>query len=392
MTHDTASTTARWVGVGHVDGLDGATAGRQAVRDALAGRVPAIVILFSSIGYDLEALVGAAADELPEGTPLAGCTTAGELSGDGPTTSGVVAIAIGGDGIEAAVSVGEGASRDQRGAGATAATAVLGLGQPNRALLLFSPGLVPHQEEIVRGAYALTGATVPILGGTAGDGLRRTGSFQLVGDRVLTDAVVGVGIGSNGPIGLSMRHGWRKIGEPMAVTTVDGSHVHLLNDRPALDVYLERLGAPPETYEDPGALNRFALLHPLGLERVNGEDIRVPGEVDYETRTIICTAEVPPGALVWLMEGDETSVIESAALACEEACGRLGGAEPIGAIVFDCVGRRLVLGDMLDKEADTIASSLGDVPFGGFFTYGEIARARGSSGVHNETFVVMVLA
>lgn len=392
MTHEAASAATRWVGVGHIDGLDGATAGRRAVQDALAGRVPAVVILLCSFGYDLEALLGAVVAELPEGTPLVGCTTAGELSGQGPTTSGVVAIAIGGEGIEAAVSVGEGASKDQRGAGAAAATSVLGLGQPNRALLLFTPGLVAHLEEIVRGAYALTGATVPILGGAAGDGLTRTGSYQLAGGRVLTDAVVGVGIGSSGPIGLSMRHGWRKVGEPMAVTTVDRSRIHLLDDRPALDVYLERLEAPPETYEDAGAFNRFALVHPLGLERVNGEDIRVPGEADYASRSLICTAEVPPGALVWLMEGDEISVIESAALACEEARGRLGGAEPIGAIVFDCVGRRLVLGAKLDKEADAIASSLGNVPFGGFFTYGEIARARGSSGVHNETFVAMVLA
>ena len=92
------------------------------------------------------------------------------------------------------------------------------------------------------------------------------------------------------------------------------------------------------------------------------------------------------------MEGDDVSVLESAAEACEEARTRLGGASPIGAIVFDCVGRRLVLGAGLAKEADAVTGALDGAPFGGFFTYGEIARARGSSGVHNETFVVVVFA
>ena len=269
---------------------------------------------------------------------------------------------------------------------------MLDLEKPNRVLLLLTPGLVAHQEEIVRGAYSRTGATVPILGGAAGDSLTLAGSFQLAGGEVRRDAVVGIGIGSDGPISLSTRHGWRKVGEPMTVTTSDGSRLELLDDQPALDVYLERLGAPAAAYGDAGALNQFALVHPLGLERLNGEDIRVPGEVDYEQRSLICTAEVPPGALVWLMEGDDISVLESAAGACEEARSRLGGAEPVGAIVFDCVGRRLVLGAGLAKEADAVAGALGPAPFGGFFTYGEIARARGSSGVHNETFVVAVFA
>lgn len=383
----------RWMGVGHAERGDAiATAARAAVDEAVAGRSPALVLVFAAIAGDLDGLVAEVVAAVPEGTPVAGCTTAGELSGRGTTEEGVVAVALGGEGIEAAVSVGAHASTDQRGAGAAAAASVLGLRKPNRALLLLTPGLVAHLEEIVRGAYGLAGATVPIIGGAAGDSLTLSGSFQFTGGAVQRDAVVGIGIGSDGPIGWSMQHGWHRTGEPMTVTTSNGARLEMLDDRPALDAYLERLGAPAETYEDAAALNRFALVHPLGLERVSGEDIRVPGEVDYDERALVCTAEVPPGALVWLMEGDEVSVFESAARACEQARERLGGEAPIGAIVFDCVGRRLVLGTSLAKEAEAVAGALGDVPFGGFFTYGEIARARGSSGVHNETFVVMVLA
>jgi len=392
MTDDVMGTGQRWMGVGHGEGEDGPSVVQAAITEAIEGRTAAVVILFVSLGHDLKAVAEAAATTLPPGTPLAGCTTAGELSDKGPTTSGIVAIALGGPGIEAAVAVGEGASFDQRAAGVAAASAMLGLSLPNRVLILLTPGLLIHQEEIVRGAYSVTGATVPILGGAAGDGLAMTGSFQIARGRVLQDAVVGVSLASTGPLGLAMAHGWRRVGNPMAVTRGDGARIDLLDDQPALDTYLDRLEAPEAAYHDPLALNRFALTHPLGLERMSGEDIRVPGEADYEKRAIICTAEVPPGALVWLMEGDDVSVLESATEACTNARGHLLGAPPIGAIVFDCVGRRLVLGASLAKEAEAVRLSLGGVPFGGFFTYGEIARARGSSGVHNETFVVLALA
>lgn len=382
----------RWLGVGHEDDRDPVVATRTALATATNGRVPSVVLTFVALSYDLTAVVETLQGDLPPGTPVAGCTTAGELSGGGPTTEGIVIIALGGEGIQASIAIGYDASKDQRGAGEAAAACVEGLDRPHRALLLLTPGFVSHQEEIVRGAYGVTGASVPIVGGAAGDGLLLTGSRQIALGQVLNDAVVGVGIGSTGPIAVAMRHGWRKIGEPMVVTSSDGARVSELDDQPALDVYLDRLGAPPETYHEALALNRFALLHPFGLQRANGEDIRVPGEADFETRTLVCVADLPRGALVWLMEADETSVLESASAACSEALRLLGDRSALGAVVFDCVGRRMILGEGLNKEVAAIEASLGDVPFAGFFTYGEIARVRGSSGVHNETFVVMALA
>ena len=392
MKRADGGTGARWVGVGHSFAPDSASAGRAALAAATAGREPRLVLVFASIAHELEALVAAVRVDLGAGTTLAGCTTAGELSQAGGGRGSVVVAALGGEGLSAEVAVGLDASTRQREAGATAASCLAAIDRPNRVLLLFTPGFVPRQEEIVRGAYSVTGATVPVVGGAAGDDLSMAGTRQIAGDAVLSDAVVGIAVGSDFPIAVSMRHGWRKVGEPMVVSASDGTVISQLDDEPALDVYLGRLGAPAETFHDPLAHNRFALLHPLGLQRLNGEDIRVPGEVDYATRSLICTADVPRGALVWLMEGDEVSVVEAAAGACSDALDLLGGGPVVGALVFDCVGRRLILGDeLVEKEVAAIRSSLGDVDVAGFFTYGEIARSRGSSGVHNETFVVMAL-
>ncbi len=144
--------------------------------------------------------------------------------------------------------------------------------EAHRVLLLLTDGLAGDQQEIVRGAYGVLGAEVPLVGGCAGDDLRPEATHQLLGTRVLSDAVVGAMLSSTAPLGIGVRHGWRKVGEPMLVTRSAENRVYRLDDQPALDVYLERLQAPPEAYTDGAAFTRFALTHPLGLSRRSGEE------------------------------------------------------------------------------------------------------------------------
>ena len=48
------------------------------------------------------------------------------------------------------------------------------------------------------------------------------------------DAVIAVGLASEGPIGVAAQHGWRRVGEPMLVTSADANCVLELDGRPAL--------------------------------------------------------------------------------------------------------------------------------------------------------------
>ena len=58
----------------------------------------------------------------------------------------------------------------------------------------------------------------------------------------------------------------------------------------------------------------------------------------------------------------------------------------------DCVATRLRLGKEFDDELAAVSRELGDVPFAGFNSYGQVVRAEGQfSGFHNCTAVVCVL-
>lgn len=63
-------------------------------------------------------------------------------------------------------------------------------------------------------------------------------------------------------------------------------------DEPAFDVYLRRLGAPAEAHTDPAAFTRFALTHPLGLSRRDGEIARSSAAGGFHNQTLVVLAVV----------------------------------------------------------------------------------------------------
>lgn len=381
--------SSRWFAVGSAAGSD-PEAGARAADRALLHDEAKLLVVFCSVSHDLVGLVRSIRDVAGH-VPLVGCTTAGEITTDGDDAPTVVVAALGGDGFAIQTAVAPDASHDLRGAGARAARCLRSDEErPHRVLMLLTDGLAGDQQEIVRGAYGVLGAGVPLVGGCAGDDLKMTKTFQLYDDRVLSDSVVAAGIASDAPLGIGVRHGWRSVGDPMLVTESNGNRVYTLDDRPALDVYLERLNVAEPDGLDDEALTRLALTHPLGEGRPAGEEqVRFIGGGNLEDRSLACIAAVPQGALVRIMEGDAASVLDATDAACNDSLTALEG-PPLGLLAFDCIARRGVLGEhRIKAEVGRLAERADGAPVAGFYTYGEIARTRGMRGFHNQTLVVL---
>jgi hypothetical protein len=383
----------RWMGVGRSTEDDSRAAARAAAHDAARGAEAKLFIVFSAITHD-PADVLAGLREVAAGVPVVGCTTNGEIGPGGPRDGSVTVTAIGGPGFTVSTMVAEGAAGRQREAGAEVARCADDLtDQPHRVLMLITDGMVRDQESILRGAYGVVGAAVPMFGGAAADGWRMAGAYLYGDDRVLTDAVVAIAIGSEAPLAVAARHGWSTVGEPMIVTSSGDGRIYTLNDQPALDVYLDRLDAPADAYTDAVAFQRFALPRPLGVQRRSGVEARNLNRVDIEGRSISGGCAVDHGGLTWAMTGDEQSILAATDAACHEAIEGLGGRAPIGMLTLSCAALRTVLGDDgIQREGERIDKWADGAPYAGFYTYGEIARARGIDGFHNQTLAVLALA
>ena len=255
LTQPRSAADARWFGVGHSCSEDPYLRGREAALMATASAFdePALVIVLADVDSRLPKLLDGVRRALRGNPAIVGCTTNGELTPVGPIGGGVAVVALGGPGFQVRTAVGQGIGQDRREAGRTVAACMDGLDRPHQILILLSDGL-STQHDLVRGVYGVTGAGVPLVGGCAGDDMAFQQTFQFVGDvngiEILTDSVIGVGLGSAGPIGVGIAHGWRKSGDPMTITRSTGGRIYELDGERALDVFLERCDEPPPDLED----------------------------------------------------------------------------------------------------------------------------------------------
>ncbi|WIM93210.1 FIST N-terminal domain-containing protein [Actinoplanes oblitus] len=397
MKHvSSAGPGVRWFGTGYSTLADPAAAGAQAATEALAGRDPAVVFVFCSIGYQVPELFDALRAQVTADTVIVGCSTSGQLADGRVDLAGVAMAAWGGEGFAVRTQVARAASTRLRAAGADAAACLAGVDGEHQALLLIGDGLTGNQHEFVRGAFSVAGAAVPLVGGCAASSFTAVRTYQFHGGRdgveIMSDTVVGVAIGSSAPLGVGIAHGWRKDGDAMVITSSRDGRVLEFDGEPALDVYLRRLGLDESVLDDRDGFQALAFHHPLGLSRRTAEDIRVIHGGDRAERSLRCLADVPQGALAWLMSGDRDALLDGAAEATGQALDALGGRPALGMLVFDCAARWIKLGDDgVRQENVEIGKRLDGVPFAGFYTNGEIARIRGALGMHQFTVVTLAL-
>lgn len=379
-------------GVGDSSAPDAGASARAAVHAALAGTAPAagdLVLVFASSRYDVEAVHRAAAAAAAPATVI-GCTSSAAFTHDAQVTGGCVAAYLPAAGASFGVAHVERLGDDIAGAARRAAETARersGDHHPHAVLLMLSDGLAGDQREIVRGAYEVTGAVIPLIGGAAGDDFAFERTHQFSPDGVSTNGLVAVWISSPRPLGVGVGHGWRPIGRPLLVTRADGRVVHELDGRPALAVYLEAIGERADADADTFAGR--AMEHPLGRTTVSG-GYEVCHALDRHGDGLMMVGHLPEGALVQVMAADEESLLEGARAAAEEALNGLDGT-PRVALTFSCGARFARLGDRRAAEAERVSQALGGAPMAGFFTYGEFARIVGPTGFHNATVVVLAL-
>jgi hypothetical protein len=383
--------TTRAGHVGRSTAADAIVAGRDAVDAALGGRpgrAGDLVVVFASVRYDLHALFAAAVERAAPAA-VVGCSSAGAFAGATSVDRGCVAALLPGDGLSFGVCHVPWDPADVAGSARHAADVArlrAGERRPHSALLLLADGLSDRNREFARGAYDVTSALVPLVGGGAGD--------DMVGDRTWTmgervarpQGVVAVWIDSDAPIGVAAGHGFRPVGCPHVVTRTEGRLVAELDGRPALEVYLGELG---------GRLPRSVTTqrarvpsHPLGAVTVSGHHDLYP--VAPHGTGLAARHEIPEDTLVEVMCTDVEGLVDGARRAGLDAIAQLHG-PPRLALAFSGVDRVPLLGGVSDAQTAGLLEGLDHAPLAGFHAYGEFARRVGPGGYHMTSVSVLAL-
>lgn len=380
-------------------GSDVRTATARAVERARAGRWPALLVVMARHDLDLTA-IGAGASDAADGAVVVGTSTStvyaggGRDTGDGRSPAAapadVVVMALGGPGLEARAGISDALDPFERGA-----RAVSDCGPARRAhstVLMLPNGTDGHQQTMVRGVYSELGPSVPLVGGGSDGDLVRRRSWQLLGSDVVENGLVVARLDTDRPLGVGVGHGLSRVGEPMVVTDSDGLVIRGLDGRPALDVYLERLGVDPAAFSTQEALAPLGFAHPLSLVRRRREEVRTIIATDLRRRTMEFVSEVPTGSMVSVMAGGPREMHTGAVQACQDAVAGLGGAAPAGMVVFSCIARRELLSpDGRQGEAHAAREAAGGVDVVLNYSCGEVARVSGAAGCHNQTVVALAI-
>ncbi|HYC55111.1 MAG TPA: FIST N-terminal domain-containing protein [Candidatus Binatia bacterium] len=228
----------------------------------------------------------------------------------------------------------------------------------------------------------------PKIGGLA-SGARTAGGNALWADgRIHSEGVVGLALVGDLVIDTLVAQGCRPVGEPMFVTRCHDNRIYELDGRPPLDVLRD-------LYERCDEDDRLLMQHSLFLglvmaplrENYRRGDflIRNIFGIDAESGALAIGAAVHDNEVVQFHLRDVITSAED----LSELLGRYrldhDGAEPVGSLLFSCLGRGKGFYGHADHDTDAFRAFLGQVPLGGFFCNGEIGAVHGTTFLHGYT-------
>jgi hypothetical protein len=361
------------------------------LREGLAGP-PDAVILFASSQFDYVPLLQAIKRGC-EPAVLVGCSSAGEFVSGNRGEGAASAVAIRSQTMRFTAGLGRNLRADRHRAATEIASSFKGLTThqyPHRAALLLADALAGYTDDFIEQLSIATLGNYRFFGGGAGDDARFTKTHVFCGTEAFTDAAVALEILSTKPIGVGVSHGWETASEPLRVTEANGSTVISLNAMPALEVFEDHAKTTGQRFDRNDPIP-FFLHNVLGIDTSSGFKLRVPLAV-LEDGSIGCASDIPTGATVHIMKTTAQSAADAAMRAVNSALGDMRGTQPEVALFFDCVATRLRMGGEFGMEMDALEHALGNVPYAGCNTYGQIARSEGQfSGFHNCTATVALL-
>ena len=253
-------------------------------------------------------------------------------------------------------------------------------------ILLADPFTFPA-EEFTLGLRSRAGIGLPVVGGLASAARGPGGNRLVLDDVVLDDGAVAVIVGGV-DVTTIVSQGCRPIGEPMVVTSGEGTMIRELAGRNALERVQEILRAlPPD--------DLVLAQRGLHLGRVIDERKAEFERGDFLIRDVL-GADPASGAVA---VGDEVEVgatvqlqVRDAYSADEDLRDLLYARSADGALLFTCNGRGTHLFGEEDHDATLVSDLLDRAPLAGMSCAGELGPVGGRSFLHSFTASVLLLS
>ncbi|MDF1880954.1 FIST C-terminal domain-containing protein [Sulfurimonas sp. MAG313] len=257
-------------------------------------------------------------------------------------------------------------------------------------IFILSDGLHINGSELTQGFNKNLDNDVHVTGGLAGDGVNFEHTYVIANDSAKEKRVVAIGFyGDSLEITSGCFAGWDEFGAERLITKSKGNVLYEIDGKPALQLYKSYLA------DEADELPSSGLKFPISIRQSLSDKplIRTLLGIDEEKQSLTFAGDVPEGHHCRLMKSNMDKLIDNAGLAAEHAKPSSQNADLC--IAVSCVGRRIVLSQLVEEELDAIEEALGkDTLLAGFYSYGEIAPLEGlvNCTLHNQTMTLTVIS
>jgi len=357
-------------------------------REQLGSRIPHAGIFFTScLDVDYSQMLAKIHTAFPD-IELIGCTTDGEITQHkGFSEDSSALLILSADHIRFAASVAENISRDSQSSIANGfRQAKDKLADAPTLALVLPDGMSTMSVPIDAILRSVVGESLPIFGGSAGDGFQLKQTFQFQGERVFTDAMPILLLSGALDMAVDIATGPQPHGDFYTVDNTDTNVIYSIDGVTALEFYERFFGPYIEDRElsffplavYTGDSNEFVLRDPVVINRNDGS-ISFVGRFEQPCRVRITQ-----------VTRDETIV--SAHRGSEKILAAFPDGKPELVLIFSCTSRKHVLGSRTNEEF-TVLQRVGMVPFFGFYCYGEIGPFTLGQPVyfHSDTCISVAL-
>lgn len=257
--------------------------------------------------------------------------------------------------------------------------------------LLFVDALCGHIDLLLHRIYDELGSQVNYIGGGAGSIQLRPIPCILAAQGVLRN--VAVLLLCKNASSLSAKHGWQQAYGPVVATEVENNTIKQLNWDNAITVYQQAITASGGGELDASNFMAGTRAFPFGISKEEEEVIVRDPIATADNAHIICVGAIPQNASLYILKGDEHSLIAAAQRAAEESlAGFPANRMPTQSLIIDCISRQLFLAEAFSREMSVVQSVLKDLPLEGALTLGEISSfGDGYLEFFNKTIVVGLL-
>lgn len=262
-----------------------------------------------------------------------------------------------------------------------------------RHIFVLSDGLHVNGSDLVAGMRNALPEGINLTGGLAGDGPHFKKTLVVGKDGKAEEGLVtAIGFyGNNLEVKFGSFGGWDSFGIERQITKSSDNVLYELDNVPALQLYKSFLG---EKSKD---LPASALLFPLSLRTEAGQPpvVRTILAIDEEEQSMTFAGNLPQGSYVRLMKANMDRLIEGATIAAQTCKPEAGNNDAL-ALLISCVGRKLVLKQLVEEEIEAVQEVLGNkTKLSGFYSYGEICPFSSqllSCELHNQTMTITYFA